>query len=221
MFYQVEMSITTYCQAKCPSCVRTEAINYPESSSFGKFVEKFSTQHVDFDDFKVAIENMIGVVNGVLLCGELGDPAMHPDLEHIIEYCVNLGLTVAVNTNGGLRSEDFYRRLAAYKELKFNFGIDGIDAETSQKYRVDVDWNRAWSNMNAWFSECNRLGRDMSKAGEWSFLIFDFNKNQIDAAYDCAREKNIPIIFRLNRRNYAYVGDEEYERIRRKITKLK
>jgi MoaA/NifB/PqqE/SkfB family radical SAM enzyme len=210
----LELSITSYCQAKCPSCLRTELLL--EKS------QDFSVQHVDLARIKTAIKNMAGTVQELTLCGEFGDPLMHPDVEEIISFVTQHNIRTAINTNGGLRAADFFKRLAKNENVSFHFGIDGMDSETSQKYRVDVDWERAWHNMNTWFSECHSLDRDVKYTGGWNLLVFDFNKHQILDIYHYAKENRIPLFIRINRRtSYGYVGDAEYARLRKMINELK
>lgn len=197
---EIELSITSFCQAKCPSCSRTEIVKRQPG--------ELKVQHVPFDKISNVIKN-ISADTTVTLCGEYGDPMMHPDVEQIINLFSENGNNVFVHTNGGLRSPDMYKRLAKLSKVRFSFGIDGLDAETSGKYRIDVDWNRAWENMHAWFESGGR--------GEWFFLIFDFNKHQISHAWNHAQKHNIDITFKVNNRWYGYVGDQEYNRIKKEI----
>ena len=214
MLMFAEISITSYCQAKCPSCLRTKLL-------FEK-AQEFKVQHVELSRIKNAIKNMSGTLRELTLCGEFGDPLMHPDVEEIINFATQYNIRVAVNTNGGLRSTDFFERMAKNESVCFYFGIDGIDAETNQKYRVDVHWERAWKNMNTWFDACRLLNRDSRYIGGWSFLVFDFNKHQILEAYQHAKCNKIPLHIKINRRpNYGYVGDAEYVRLKEMINGLK
>jgi MoaA/NifB/PqqE/SkfB family radical SAM enzyme len=212
MLVHVELSITTYCQARCPSCLRTSFLNNSNSG--------FVPKHISLKKIKKMVDNLKHTAYSVELCGELGDPLMHPHIEEIINLFTSNHIEVSVSTNGGLRSDDFYRRLAKNELVTFYFGIDGMDSETNQKYRVDVDWDRAWRNMHSWFSECRKIKR-INPAGFWNFIIFDFNKHQIKDVYQYAKEKKIPITFKLNTRPYGYVGDQEYQSIKETINGLK
>lgn len=213
MRIELEFSITSYCQAGCPSCQRTEILKERNSN--------FIAKHVSLDKiFKVAKNIPEGTL--VSLCGEYGDPVMHPDVFKIIEVFTERDLFVCIDTNGGLRNEKFYKTLANNKKVNFSFGIDGLDQETNEKYRVGVDFDRAWRNMNTWFSECKLKGRKPGTYGQWNFLIFDFNKHIIEDVYHYAKDHDINVMFKINRRlNFGYVGDSEYERLKKKINELK
>ena len=202
---EIELAITSFCQAKCPSCSRTESIKRRPG--------ELDIQHVPFDKISKVVENIPSDAV-ITLCGEYGDPMMHPDVEKIITMFHENGNLVFVHTNGGLRSSDMYRRLAKFSKVRFSFGIDGMDAETNNLYRKEVDWNRAWENMNAWFEECHKHGRSGPQAGEWLFLIFDFNKHQLHDVYEYCQKHNINSQMRINDRWYGYVGDDEYNRIK-------
>jgi MoaA/NifB/PqqE/SkfB family radical SAM enzyme len=209
---EIELAITSFCQAKCPSCARTESIKRRPG--------ELNVQHVPFDKISKVVKNIHSDAT-ITLCGEFGDPMMHPDVLEIIEMFHNNGNVVMVHTNGGLRTPDVYKKLAQMKRVRMSFGIDGMDAETSGMYRKEVDWDRAWENMNTYFDECRKQGRVGMQAGEWLFLIFDFNKHQIDEVFEYCQEKQIHCQLRINDRWYGYVGDEEYKVIKEKIDDLR
>lgn len=202
---RIEFSITTYCQASCPSCLRTLLDKE----------NKLTVKHTPIERIESAIKNLQNLET-VELCGELGDPMMHPDIEQIIDMLTERGVNVIVHTNGGLRTPDFYKHLGSKKRnagVLIKFGIDGMDAETNEKYRTGVDWQRAWDNMHAWFS----ITDDVNYAGVWQFIIFEHNKHQVDAAYEYTRKNKINMSMRVNRRTYSYVGDEEKKQLEEKI----
>ena len=74
MYREVEFAITTFCQAKCPSCVRTMLVKR----------NKLKPYHISADVYKTVANNLTGV-NLVSLCGEAGDPLMHPEIDDIID----------------------------------------------------------------------------------------------------------------------------------------
>lgn len=202
---EVEFNITTYCQAKCPSCSRTLQI------------DKLPLFHTPIESFENVVNHLSDNVERVVLCGELGDPMMHPDIEKIIDTVHNTGRFVQVHTNGGLRNSDFYKLLAnKYEHLSFSFGIDGLSQKVNEIYRVDVDWQRAWENMTVWFKESTKNANNWSqrhRRGEWQFLVFSWNKHELHDVFRIADNMNIPLMVRVNRRDPGYVGDLEKQRI--------
>ena len=187
---KVEFSITTYCQAKCPLCSRTNK----------KTLEKVNwlpLRHLTLNEYKNAVDQMLSN-KSISLCGDYGDPVMHPDIEEFIDYAIQKNFKIDVHTNGGLRTKDWYIKVAKkYNKLLMVFAIDGIDEETNSKYRVGVDFNRAWENMIAHAENSN--GHTV-----WNFLVFDFNYDQLDRAKELCQKHNIIFVPHMNTRVTEY-----------------
>jgi len=198
-----QLSISTYCQAKCRSCLRT-------NSQTGEPEDWLKPAHMSVD----AVRNL---VNGdyfkknemgyILFCGELGDPMMHPDIEEIIDICLDVVPNIQISTNGGLRQPEWYAKVARkYKDrVHFKWAIDGTDHETNWKYREGVDFERALANMTAWAKN--------GGAGDWHFLIFEWNWHQIQEARKIAKEIGVPILFKTNMRPYGLLSAENRKRV--------
>jgi hypothetical protein len=193
MHYNFEFSITTYCQAVCPSCARTLILNSDTP-------EKLKVQHMDFAKFKTIVKDEAFPWSMITFCGEHGDPMMHPKIEDFIEEgFTRSGKGVRVCTNGGLRDEELYAKLAKTyidnkKKLVILFGIDGSTPEVNSKYRVGVDTNRALKNLEAYKSN--------NGVGYWEYLIFDHNWEDIIPATELAKKIKTPIRFKFNTRDY-------------------
>lgn len=200
-----DIAISSYCQAKCPSCARTNPDTLEK-------VDWLKPSHINVDVFKNIVDSAVKMDPDVIFqfCGELGDPLMHPKIDELIDYAMERSNGVEVNTNGGLRSSSFFKEMAEKwecfddyssdaKMLKFIFGIDGMTAETSEKYRIAVDWERAITNMETWADNGGR--------GEWHFIIFEHNWHEIPAAIKLAEIIDYPIFFKFNGRNYGMISD--------------
>jgi molybdenum cofactor biosynthesis enzyme MoaA len=199
MYNGFEMEITSYCQARCRSCKRT-------NSETGEVVDWLTVQHVPLEKIKAVIDgiNDQSGVEQIVLCGEYGDPMMHPDISEIIDY-ITSRFTLCINTNGGLRNSEFYSSRAKNRNLKFAFSIDGLDAETNEKYREGVDFDRAWENMHSWFRHGGR--------GRWDWLIFDWNYHQLFLAFGYAINCNIPFRYKFNIRPHGLITEENKQKI--------
>jgi len=130
----VEFNITNHCNAKCPLCPRfvneTEKVKVPLIHL---------SKNVIIDTFKNH--------KNILFCGDFGDPFMHPDIEEIIKVSFELGVILWIHTNGGLRNNDFFYRVATfYPNVKITFSIDGLK-DTNHIYRKNVDFDLAFSNL--------------------------------------------------------------------------
>lgn len=201
-----DIAISSYCQAKCPSCARTNPDTLEK-------VDWLQPSHINVEVFKKIVDSAVKMDPNVVFqfCGELGDPLMHPNIEELIDYAMEYSNGVEVNTNGGLRNSEFFKKMAEKweyvgdysaedaKMLKFIFGIDGMTKESSEAYRVAVDWERAITNMETW---ANNGGR-----GEWHFILFEHNWQEIPMAIRLAEIIDYPIFFKFNGRDYGMISD--------------
>jgi len=155
-----DFALTNYCQSRCRTCPRT-------NKETGNPEDWLVLRHVPFEKFK---KNTLGFskdIDSIKFCGATGDPMMHPDITKFIDHALTLTYSVRINTNGGIRSPEWYTKMGnKYGErLKIVFSIDGIDHDTNWKYREGVDFKKAWNNMVAY---CNSGG-----TAHWDFLVFE------------------------------------------------
>lgn len=202
----IEIEITTHCQASCRSCLRTN----PDT---GKVVDWLSVHHVPFNDIKAIIDSLdIEDHDFIIVCGEFGDPMMHPEINDIIEL-ITEKFICDIHTNGGLRNENFYITHAKNKNLRIQWGIDGLDAETNGKYRENVNFEKAWRNMNAWFSNGGN--------GYWSFIVFEWNYHQLFKCFGYAIRNRIPFKYRMNTRDWGLISDSNKEKVLKDLNYIK
>jgi molybdenum cofactor biosynthesis enzyme MoaA len=180
MDYSLELNITNYCQAKCRTCRRTV-------TDTGETVPWLVLKHMSDQELDHIVSKTMGLNMTYDLCGEYGDPMMHPNIQKIIDKLTSIG-SVSINTNGGLRNEKFYSTNAKNRRLKITWSIDGLDHDTNWKYREGVNWQRAMDNMTAWFHHGGK--------GRWEYLMFDWNKDQIPLAKTFADANNISVRFK-------------------------
>ena len=201
MIYNFDFWLTTYCQAKCRSCARTNIHTGDQESSL-------NTSHMKLETFVNRLEPFPHEIGYIQFCGEMGDPCMHPKINEFVETSFNYTNDVHVLTNGGLRSPDWYADLAKkYTNFRgketgiyFKFGVDGTDHDTNWLYREGVDFNKARDNMHAWFTNGGR--------GAWHFLLFDWNWHQIPEACRMAKDMNAVINFKFNNRSHGLISNE-------------
>jgi MoaA/NifB/PqqE/SkfB family radical SAM enzyme len=194
---ELELSITTYCQAKCPLCARTDRIS-------GEKVSWLPLKHLPLESIKSSIDqyrNLNSKKTAIQICGDFGDPLMHPDIDAILAHCFENQHKVTVHTNGGLRSTEWYIETAKRFDgmLDMCFGIDGIDTVTNEKYRVGVDFEKAFSNMVAYGNNTTRYN-----STKWDFLVFTYNYHQLEDAYQLSRQHNIQFRPKMNHRDWKY-----------------
>jgi len=195
MKHSFDFAVTTYCQAKCRSCART-------NEDTGEKESWLELKHMDLNVFEKRLANLKNVeLDDIEFCGEFGDPMMHPQVDNFIETALNYAPEVTISTNGGLRTPDWYESIAKkYKQrLKIDFAIDGATHDVNWLYREGVDFERAINNMKAF---TNNGGY-----AKWLYIIFDWNWQQVTLAKQLADDMDIEIIFHYNDRPYGLITD--------------
>lgn len=123
----------------------------------------------------------------ILACGNFGDPCACREFVDIYEYCrkVAPGIGLAVNTNGSLRTPDWWYRLGKVLREDQNpgnyctFSLDGLE-DTNHIYRVGTDWSKIMRNVEA-FIEGGGIAH-------WDFIAFEHNEHQIEHARQMAKD---------------------------------
>jgi MoaA/NifB/PqqE/SkfB family radical SAM enzyme len=210
MQHRVEFNITSFCQAKCRSCSRTV-------QDTGEMVPWLTPAHTPYENFKVALDNLYGLedLRIIELCGELGDPMMHPDIEKIVELITSKGYHCSISTNGGLRGPDTYKRLAQNENVSISFGIDGVDHDTNWRYREGVDWQRAWNNMITF-----RKHLSSRKNILWCYIVFQWNWKDIEKVYQLGVEHDIPVTVKINSRDYGIIDNDTRQLVQQQLREL-
>ena len=187
----LEIDLSSYCNASCPSCARTISQDIVKLTHFDKDVWKRLWQE-DLSNTK--IEQLV-------FNGNWGDPMMHKDIINFLKYPAehNPNMYLTIDTNGGMRNKSFWSKLGEQLAKLFNpptmvrFGIDGTDNYTNEKYRVDVEYDKVIENAQAFIAG--------GGAAQWTMTVFDHNVHQIQKARQLAKEMGF-VSFR-SRRSYA------------------
>jgi MoaA/NifB/PqqE/SkfB family radical SAM enzyme len=165
---QLEIELTSRCNAACPQCSR----NYYG----GKTWPTLPIKDLSLSFIKKSLASIIVDIEHVRLCGTYGDPCVHPRLIEIVQWLVeSSNAAITINTNGGMRKPEWWQRLAQVlsQRGKIYFGIDGL-SDTHALYRRNTDFERVILNAQAF----NRAGGQ----SVWSFLVFEHNQHQVELA---------------------------------------
>ena len=193
---QVDFALTTYCQARCRSCART-------NERTGEKEDWLELKHMDLDIFKSTLDGASDIrYDHIQFCGEFGDPMMHPQVDKFIETALDYVPHVVISTNGGLRNHLWYADIAKKygNNLHIQWAIDGATHDVNWKYREGVDFNKAFENMKSY----TQAGGN----GEWWYLLFEWNWHQIPLARKLAKDIGINITFRYNDRDFGLITPE-------------
>lgn len=167
----VHLEPTTQCNAACPQCLRTRTPFTPSE------LDLAGAKRIFNDEFLFQLEK-------IYMCGNYGDPACAKQTLKIYEYfkSVNPNLTIGMNTNGGIRSPEWWAKLAKIMTGAKDyvvFSIDGLQ-DTNHMYRVNVRWSKVMQNVKSFI--------DHGGKAHWDMLIFEHNKHQINSVRTLAKE---------------------------------
>lgn len=143
----LDMEISTFCNAKCPQCSRTDRWNKLQKKDW------LPTEQVSIDQFKkwLPVESLNHCRN-IHFSGTYGDPGMCKDLDKIIDYIINeSNCNASVNTNASMRDEQFWWTLAAKggQRLHIIMDVDGINQEMHSFYRQGTHLDKVLKNLEA------------------------------------------------------------------------
>ena len=176
---QVHWEPTDKCNSGCAMCPRYDSQGF----------ELSTLENVEWtlESFKKAwTVDFIKDLNKVLACGNFGDPCACKEFVDMYEYMreINPNIELACNTNGSLRTQDWWARLGKVITQRSDrtggyctFSIDGLE-DTNHLYRRGTVWKNIMRNAEAF----------IAAGGEahWDFIVFEHNEHQVDEARDLA-----------------------------------
>lgn len=166
---------TDACNAACPQCARETDISF----------NKDDLHHLTVDQIKslVSVET-IKNLDKMFMCGVYGDPAAGKYTLDIFDYfrTINPTITLGMNTNGGLRSTTWWKKLASILSLSQDYVVWSIDglSDTNHIYRKNVRWDVVMKNASTFI----RSGGN----AHWDMLVFSYNEHQLNDAVKLAQE---------------------------------
>lgn len=121
--------------------------------------------------------------NKLNFCGNVSDPTMHPRFIEFLEKAQTKDVQISTATTH--RSFTWYKRaFKAHPKAKWIFGMDGLP-DFSPFYRINQDGDKMWEIM--------KLAKEYSINTIWQYLIFGYNKHQVEEAKEMAADYNIEL----------------------------
>lgn len=150
----VFVDMSTYCNAGCPQCHRTEVASTDKADWLPLI--KWTKEEFQRVYHPGLIRGRIPKIKRFSICGTWGDPAMSPELVDIVDYIYSEGpvCEVSINTNGSIRDEQWWYRLGLLgqkhkRRVECVFTVDGINQEMHSKYRQKTDLQKTLDHMEA------------------------------------------------------------------------
>lgn len=175
---KIEIELTTKCTIACPACPRTIQ---------NKNKYHWDTGHIDVDLLKSLVNNTN--FEFYSLCGCYGDCIYHPKFKEIAEFMLASNKQFSFETNGAHRTAQWWQSICELpwdrQRASIRFSIDGL-ADTNHIYRK----NSNWDSIMVGISTLTGLPYNHRPYLEWKFLVFPFNKHQVDEAQILSKKLN-------------------------------
>ena len=169
---QVQIELTTRCNARCPMCMR----NYRGMD----FNSVYPETELTLNQIKTILKPdfLKQLTKGVSFNGNLGDFGLARDAQEIVHYILEHDVPVYINTNGSMRTPEWWAGLAR-PGVRIGFALDGLE-DTHGLYRQDTDWRRIIANATAYIQAGGHA--------IWRFIPFDHNRHQLQVCKDLAKQ---------------------------------
>ena len=193
---RLQLEITNYCNAFCSQCERTYMLELQTEAPEDRkehtkdYDIRLNNTYLSIADIKrTFLPGKWTHLDEIVLCGNVDEPVVNPDVIEIIKYLYHLDNTeknVYVHVNGGSRNESFWRELGELSKemdgkLTVIWGIDG-DEDTNHLYRKGVVWETLQRNWRAYISAGGRAA--------WQFIVFKWNQHQINDIKKLSESEN-------------------------------
>jgi len=168
---------TTLCNAGCPQCAR-----YLDDGSLNPILPQATLSLQDIQD--LLPQNFIQQLDKIFMCGTFGEPAAAKDCLGMYEYFrqVNPKITLGMNTNGSVRTPDWWSQLGSIMSNISDFcvfSLDGLE-DTNHIYRKNTQWSKIMHNVEAFIKAGGRA--------HWDMLVYEHNEHQVDQARQLAKD---------------------------------
>jgi sulfatase maturation enzyme AslB (radical SAM superfamily) len=173
---KIEIELSSYCNARCPLCIRQHRGTDVEREDFAK-------GHLKFSQIKKLISDLPDPKQVTFYFGGVGgDPMMNPEVVDIFKYCSEKLKDVSMDTNASLRSANIWKELGEISSkygTSITFSIDGLE-DTNHLYRIKTDWTKIMKNSAEFISAGGNA--------HWKYIVFKHNEHQVEEARELSKK---------------------------------
>ena len=170
------------CTLQCSACTRTR---------FRANNEKIPGKDLTPEQFK----KIIKYFKRVSFCGTFSDPIFNVHFIEILKICRDENIFTEVHSAASHKPEKWWQEaFLANINANWIFGIDGLPKD-SHKYRVNQDGEFLFDMM--------LLNKYLGSKPEWQYIVFDYNKDDIEEAKKIAKQHKLKFMLILSNRPVA------------------
>ena len=168
----IDVELTSFCNIACPGCLRQEKKEQVESI--------LNQDSIKFENLKRWITpEEFPSLKLLNFCGSVDEPTLHPDILDIVKHFKPF-TDVNIASNGSTKTKEFWKKLGELGSSVF-FGLDGIDQESLEKYRIGSNFKKVQENWRAFI--------EAGGNATWQFIVFDHNEHLLDDAERISEEE--------------------------------
>ena len=180
----VTLDISNLCSLECPKCMRIQ----------WKDKHKIPGQTMTVRQFR----KIVNYFRHIDFCGQISDPIFNPNFITFLSMCKAAEKSSTVHTAASQRPISWYEKaFDANPKTRWIFGVDGLPEESCM-YRVHQDGEKLFEVM--------KMGAKKGLKIDWQYIVFSYNEDHIQEAYDMAKDNDIQFIINYSGR---WTGDQD------------
>lgn len=165
----LHVELSSKCNAWCPACPRNK-------NGFG-LVDGLLEEDLSLIQLESILKQLPNL-HTVQLCGNYGDPVASANIIPAIDIIKKYSSKIQIHTNGSLRNQDWWKKLAVQlSDIEHDvwFGIDGLEG-VHEIYRQGTSYNKIINNAQSFINN--------GGYATWQFIPYAHNEHQIK---DCIK----------------------------------
>ena len=175
----LNMEAGNKCTLQCSACARQR---------FREQGKKIPGKDITPEQFKKVVKYF----KRVSFCGTFSDPIFNVHFIDILKIAKEENIKIEVHTAASHKPEKWWQEaFLANPKANWIFGIDGLPKD-SHKYRINQDGEFLFDMM--------LLNKYLGFNPEWQYIVFDYNKDDIEEAKKLAKQHKLRFMLITSKR---------------------